>query len=249
MLMPGLASPGPLAYDQMNAPDRYGRQLITATARARSLPVFGTGQPPARVRGRTRAAEVLYPGSRRLSDAMAQGKGLATPGPAYALPSTFVPIARPKSRPAQIQTHALRCNLANEADRERRSRIEARHRRAALAENVRQPLLGMERPRTRPATAGVCRSYSVYAARPDERPCGHDPRAFAVRRGTAHVRPRPQSARVGHRTSTPGDVTWTHPRIRGYSGKGAAVWSAGKSSRPLRSAFVQESGVFNRAGR
>lgn len=272
MLVQGLASPGPAAYDTLQLRSyRWESNFAQAYVR-RETPMMGKPRRPSARVGRYHEDEVRYV-SRRIAAPPA-----LTPA-AYTLPSTFVAEPRPPRPRPQIQRHTLR-HTPKEAERAGAGAGAPRPRpRSAAAAwpptALEQPIVGSERRRIRPASASTVRQYSSYSTQletrppsfprpplkpPPSTPAEEQPSAQPVKNR------RPMSARAGPAAAAPsagadGRSPARRPRPRSATAAPASYWRVasiggyGTSStvigppprvhgevHPLRSAFVQPYG-------
>ncbi|KAG8458270.1 hypothetical protein KFE25_001562 [Diacronema lutheri] len=245
----GLASPGPNAYDTLEMSDRRGVNPLRVAAARRASPAMGAPAKPARVCGRYRDDEKRF-----ISGRMARGNAIFSelgPGPAYALPSTYLAALKPLHPRAQLQAILPRSSSQalspQQLDRPARP---PRAEQAPLHSAAQHVSIGSERRRVRPASAATVRRYSMYGFEHDVvPPTFRRPESARLARsassaaalGThgAAARARPQSANGA-------PLAWRAAAVRGCHSTGVKLDPPGRSE-PLRSAFVQPYGL-NRVG-
>ncbi|KAJ1620768.1 hypothetical protein T492DRAFT_914872 [Pavlovales sp. CCMP2436] len=162
----GLASPGPLGYDNINAADARGTNTFRAAATGRDWPAFGPPSKPSKAIGRYREDETRFVSTRLAATSAELG-----PGPAYMLPSTFISAAMPMHLRAPIQTFQPRSNsqadlsLAHARPMLSRPQSASHLPRTPSDQHV---IIGCERRRTRPSSVMSVRRYSNYAWEHDQ---------------------------------------------------------------------------------
>lgn len=254
MLLCGLASPGPVAYDTLNASDRRAVNPLRAAVCGRGLPAMGKPAEPARVFGRYREDEKRFY-SARATRALASSSD-ASPGPAYALPSTF--LAAATLLPPRAQLQAIRPR-SNEQPRASQPWLAPHGRWPKPATASEQVVIGCERARARQPASATLRRYAAYAfphdvhvpdfrasmtARPQTvSGAGGPGSAGAAAAAAAVVDARAKGRSRAQSASRPGSVqAWRVTAIHKASSTGVKLNPPGRSL-PLRSAFIQPHGT------